>query len=168
MIYQFDAATSRITPHGSGSVLPGKITATRWPVSTLSAPQTIVRGALEATAGTQQSRYTLDGPDIRLEPQPAVALSMVIHELSTNAVKYGAFSTDDGSVDIRWSFEAGEDGGTLILDWRESGGPSVATPDRTGFGSRLIQRGLGTPGSQTTIEYLADGLHCRLEGKLCL
>ena len=127
-----------------------------------------MRGALEATAGTQQSRYTLDGPDIRLEPQPAVALSMVIHELSTNAVKYGAFSTDDGSVDIQWSFEAGEDGGTLILDWRESGGPSVATPDRTGFGSRLIQRGLGTPGSRTTIEYLADGLHCRLEGKLCL
>ena len=127
-----------------------------------------MRGALEATAGTQQSRYTLDGPDIRLEPQPAVALSMVIHELSTNAVKYGAFSTDDGSVDIQWSFEAGEDGGTLILDSREHGCPSGATQDLTGVRAPLFHRALGTPGSQTTIEYLPDGLHCRLEGKLCL
>jgi two-component sensor histidine kinase len=159
---QLDIFVERLAALASAHSL---LTERRWESADL---RTIVRGALEATAGTQQSRYTLDGPDIRLEPQPAVALSMVIHELSTNAVKYGAFSTDDGSVDIQWSFEAGEDGGTLILDWRESGGPSVATPDRTGFGSRLIQRGLGTPGSRTTIEYLPDGLHCRLEGKLCL
>ena len=97
---------------------------------------------------------------VRCGGLPAASLESLLfgHEQGAFA---GAFDRQSGLIEQC-------DGGTLILDWRESGGPSVATPDRTGFGSRLIQRGLGTPGSQTTIEYLPDGLHCRLEGKLCL
>ncbi len=63
--------------------------------------------------------------------------------------------------------EQGTDGSRLVLDWHETGGPTVAKPDRTGFGSRLIKRGLGTPGSRTEIDYAPAGLHCRLEGILC-
>ena len=91
-------------------------------------------------------------------PETLIEAELFGHEQGAFA---GAFDRQRGLIEHC-------DGGTLILDWRESGGPSVATPDRTGFGSRLIQRGLGTPGSQTTIKYLPDGLHCRLEGKLCL
>ena len=158
---QLDIFVERLAALASAHSL---LTERRWESADLA---TIVRGALEATAGTRQSRYTLDGPDIRLEPQPAVALAMVIHELCTNAVKYGAFSTEGGSVDIHWSLEQDTDGSRLVLDWGETGGPTVAKPDRTGFGSRLIKRGLGTPGSRTEIDYAPAGLHCRLEGILC-
>lgn len=158
---QLDIFVERLAALSSAHSL---LTERRWESADLA---TIVRGALETTAGTRQSRYSLDGPDIRLEPQTAVALAMIIHELCTNAVKYGSFSTENGSVEIHWSLEDGSDGSLLVLDWRESGGPPVTKPDMTGFGSRLIKRGLGTPGSCTEIEYAPAGLHCRLEGILC-
>ena len=126
--------------------------------------RTIVEGSLQATAGTSETRYNLRGPAITLAPQPAVALAMVIHELSTNALKYGAFSTEEGAVDITWTLREEGEERRLEVDWTERGGPPVAEPEKTGFGSRLIRRGLGTLGSRTAIEYLPDGLHCRLEG----
>ena len=126
--------------------------------------RTIVEGSLQATAGTSETRYNLRGPAITLAPQPAVALAMVIHELSTNALKYGAFSTEEGAVDITWTLREEGEERRLEVDWTERGGPPVAEPEKTGFGSRLIMRGLGTPGSRTAIDYLPDGLHCRLEG----
>ncbi len=125
----------------------------------------IVRGAVEATSGAGASRVTFDGPAIRLLPQTAVSLSMIVHELSTNALKYGALSDPQGRVRVAW--EAKEDDTDevqLTFDWRESDGPPVSSPDRRGFGSRLIATGLSSDGSSdVSLEFAPDGLHCRIE-----
>jgi PAS domain S-box-containing protein len=88
-----------------------------------------------ATAG----QVRLRGPPVWLAPGAALALALVFHELATNAVKYGALSTDDGRVDLAWTYDTADD--RLRLTWAESGGPPVIPPTRTGFGTRLIQRG---------------------------
>ena len=83
----------------------------------------------------------------------ALSLSLLLHELATNAVKYGALSADAGHVEVRWSV----DGEAFKLSWREFGGPPPAAPDRRGFGSRLIGMGInGTRGAE--LRYEADGL----------
>jgi NO-binding membrane sensor protein with MHYT domain/two-component sensor histidine kinase len=76
----------------------------------------------------------LEGPDIRLGAENVLTLGLIAHELATNATKYGALSRPEGRVRVQWR----TDGGTLHIGWRESGGPPVVTPERTGFGSRLI------------------------------
>lgn len=128
--------------------------------------RTIVEGSLEATAGLDFARYSLEGPSVVLDPQAAVALSMVVHELSTNALKYGALSNEEGTINISWTTEdAGKDT-SLIIDWEERGGPVVHEPSKGGFGTRLIKRGFGNPRSCTQIDYRRSGLHCRIEGKI--
>jgi two-component sensor histidine kinase len=77
---------------------------------------------------------SVEGPELALIPEPAQALAMVLHELVPNAVKYGALSTANGRVVVRWQV-AGEQ---LNFVWRETDGPTVATPKRQGFGTRLI------------------------------
>jgi light-regulated signal transduction histidine kinase (bacteriophytochrome)/CheY-like chemotaxis protein len=98
------------------------------------------------------------GPDVVLTSKSALALSLAIHELATNAAKYGAFSVPGGRVAIRWSLT--EPGG-LELSWTESGGPAVSAPNRRGFGSTLIERALAmeTDG-QATLHYLPGGVVC--------
>jgi light-regulated signal transduction histidine kinase (bacteriophytochrome)/ActR/RegA family two-component response regulator len=98
------------------------------------------------------------GPDLILTSKSALALSLAIHELATNAAKYGAFSTPGGRVAIRWALTAP---GGLDLSWIESGGPLVKAPDRRGFGSTLIERALAmeTDG-QATLRYLPGGVVC--------
>jgi two-component sensor histidine kinase len=91
---------------------------------------------------------------------------MIVHELSTNALKYGALSNDEGFVDITWNTENTCKEKSLIIDWQEHGGPSVDEPSRSGFGTRLIKRGLGSPQSRTSIDYRDTGLHCRIEGRI--
>lgn len=91
------------------------------------------------------SRFSAHGPDIRLGPQAALSLSLLLHELGTNAVKHGALSNDTGRVDIAWSIDPTGDQPMLNISWRESGGPGIAPPTREGFGSRLI--GMGVAGS---------------------
>ena len=126
----------------------------------------IVRASLEATAGLQSGRYSLDGPKVTLDPQSAVALAMVVHELATNALKYGALSADEGRLGISWARETREDGAHLIFDWQETGGPKISEPTRRGFGSRLISRAFGNRGDTCDMNYDTDGLHCRLETRL--
>lgn len=127
----------------------------------------IVRASLEATAGIDTDRYSLDGQHVRLNPQAAVSLSMIIHELATNAVKYGSLSTDKGKVDVTWTAAAEEGGQRLVLDWRERGGPPVEQPERKGFGTRLIGRGIGNRrDGGVTLDYQPGGLHCRIEAVL--
>ena len=84
-------------------------------------------------------RVALTGPDLALPPQSAVSLAMLIHELSTNARKYGALSTDEGRIAVTWSTEGHGPSRLLRIDWRESGGPPVTAPVRRGFGTRLIE-----------------------------
>ncbi|HEY8003824.1 MAG TPA: HWE histidine kinase domain-containing protein [Phenylobacterium sp.] len=89
-----------------------------------------------------EERFTIGGPDAHLGPQAATAMALGLHELATNAAKYGALSTPEGRVALTWSLDGEGEGRRLWLTWRESGGPPVAPPEKPGFGSRLIERGL--------------------------
>jgi CheY-like chemotaxis protein len=102
--------------------------------------------------------FEIGGPDLVLTSKSALALSLAVHELATNAAKYGALSAPGGRVTIRWILT--ESGG-LDLSWTESGGPPVSAPNRRGFGSTLIERALAmeTDG-QATLRYLPDGVVC--------
>lgn len=107
--------------------------------------------------------FSLDGIDFRLRPKSAVALSLALHELGTNALKYGALSEGKGHVEIVWRVEDGR----FALRWRESGGPPVRQPTRRGFGSRLIERGLAAElRGQVKIEYRPEGVVCVIEAPL--
>ena len=139
------------------------LTARNWETADL---EFIVQGSLEATAGTDDSRYSLAGPKVVLNPQIAVTLSMVVHELCTNAIKYGALSGREGIVEISWETRSEGDDIVLTFEWNEKGGPTVTNPGKSGFGTRLIKRGLGSPDSNTILDYRASGLHCRIEGKI--
>jgi two-component sensor histidine kinase len=103
--------------------------------------QEVVERGLGPFAG-DGSRVELGGPPIRLSPRQALAISMALHELATNAVKYGSLSSTEGRIRVDWG-EAGQAGtADFWLKWEESGGPPVTPPARKGFGSRLIERTL--------------------------
>lgn len=109
------------------------------------------------------ARIGVEGEDIRLSPRAALALSLALHELGTNAVKYGSLSGDGGRVEIGWRVE----GGTLRLDWKELGGPPVREPAGRGFGSRLIERGLAADlGGTADLAFEPDGLHCTITASM--
>jgi two-component sensor histidine kinase len=108
-------------------------------------------------------RFTIDGHETRLSPKQALALSMALHELATNAAKYGALSNEEGRVRIAWARE----GADLTLSWIESGGPPVAPPSRSGFGSRLIERSLAHDlGAAASIDFRPDGVVCIIKTAL--
>lgn len=94
--------------------------------------------------GTLDGRISLAGPAVDLPSEVAVPIGMAIHELTTNAAKYGALSTPQGRVKVAWEVVPGGEAGTLRFEWRESEGPPVSPPSRQGFGSRLLQRVLTT------------------------
>ena len=115
-------------------------------------------------------RFVLSGPPVRLSPRMALSLSMALHELATNAVKYGALSSLSGQVRIAWSVTPpAAPGGhpRLSLTWTETGGPPVAAPTRRGFGSRLIERGLASElAGEAHIAFEPGGVVCRIEAGL--
>jgi PAS domain S-box-containing protein len=112
-------------------------------------------------------RFTVDGPVVQLSPGQAVSMSLVLHELTTNAIKYGALSATGGSVKLSWNNSYNEQGGrNLTLLWEETGGPPVAPPKRAGFGSRLISRSFENSGGRATSEFAPDGLRCLIEAPL--
>jgi PAS domain S-box-containing protein len=118
--------------------------------------------ATEHLAGGS-ARFDVAGPPLRLAPRAALALAMALHELGTNAAKYGALSVDGGRVSISWTAEDGR----LRLEWRESGGPPVEVPTRRGFGSRLIERGLEADlGGAAALHFEPSGLRCTIEASL--
>jgi PAS domain S-box-containing protein len=102
-------------------------------------------------------RVRIMGPEVELDPQVALSFSLVLHELFTNASKYGALSDIHGHIDISWRIETREGVDFLLLAWREIGGPSVVAPSRKGFGSRLIASSLNSYGN-ATIDYAPDGV----------
>ncbi|WP_053078637.1 PAS domain-containing protein [Methylobacterium tarhaniae] len=112
-------------------------------------------------------RILLDGPCLTLKPQVAVALALALHELATNAAKYGALSNDAGRVDVIWQVRGEAPEARFRLDWREQGGPPVAEPTRRGFGSILIERSLRSYfGGTAGIEYRPDGLTFAMDTQL--
>lgn len=113
--------------------------------------------------GEAQDKVETRGPDLVVKGNVATALGMSIHELCTNAVKYGALSNDSGRIIIEWGIEPGEKGGVFTLLWTEVGGPPVTRPERTGFGSKVIRHALSAQtGGVVEITHDPGGLVCRL------
>ena len=109
------------------------------------------------------TRFTISGPHVVLSAHMAVALSMAFHELSTNAVKYGALSTESGQLSIGWTIVDGR----LLLRWTESGGPSVRPATRSGFGSTMLRRVLPQQlNGRVEIQLEESGVICIIEGAI--
>src|SRR5262249_26216656 len=110
-------------------------------------------------------RVSVDGPEIRLRPKTALAISMALHELATNAVKHGALSRQTGRVDLVWVIEG--EPPKLVFRWVESGGPEGGAPRKRGFGWRMIEQGLAQDlGGRVRLEFAPDGLICTIEAPL--
>jgi two-component sensor histidine kinase len=121
----------------------------------------IVVSVLEPHATADKSRLRVSGPIARLAPSTALMLSMVLHELATNATKYGALANDSGKVAVEWKTLSGK---RLRLTWKETGGPPAQPPERKGFGSLLIEQAFAAQvGGSATLEYVPDGVFCSLE-----
>jgi PAS domain S-box-containing protein len=111
--------------------------------------------------GPEGSRADVEGPDLSLEPQLAQSIAMVLHELTTNAVKYGALSVPDGRVRIAWRRAAGK---YLVLGWTETGGPPVEPPKRAGFGTRVVDQIVRSQlNGKARFDWRASGLECEIE-----
>jgi len=129
---------------------------------------TIVRQAVAHHDHPAHSRFRIDGPLVWLSPQQAVAMALALHELATNALKYGALSTQDGQVELTWNLAHTQLGARQVnMLWRERGGPSVSPPRHAGFGSRLIARTFSQEnGGQARIDYLPQGVQCVMQLQL--
>jgi len=123
----------------------------------------VVEGALAVHDDDGWTRFRIEGPPVTCAPQPALSVALMMHELATNAAKYGALSRPEGRVSVTWALGGGAEGRDLTLVWRECGGPTVTPPTRRGFGSKLIERGLaGSVGGITELDYPPEGVVCTL------
>jgi two-component sensor histidine kinase len=148
------------------NTLEGRIRALANAQALMSAPggadlEALLKQVLEAYG----DRIRITGPSVRLAPGAASCLSMAAHELATNATKYGALTTDEGSVSVGWRTTVREDGvSTLSFEWLERGGPPVRAPKRKGFGMRAIQRILASEvEGQVRLDFDPDGLRCAIQ-----
>lgn len=137
------------------------LTEERWETAEI---HDVMARTLEPHAGPERLR--LHGPSVRLSPKAALAIAMGMHELATNAVKYGALSNGTGQVAVTWGVD-GPKPGTLHLQWKERGGPTVKPSSRKGFGSRLIERSLQHDlNGKAKIDYQPEGIVCTITSKL--
>ncbi|WP_264048881.1 sensor histidine kinase [Methylobacterium flocculans] len=127
--------------------------------------RTVLENELAPFRGDQAHRFALEGADLDLPPRYVLALGMTVHELTTNAAKYGALSSEAGRVDVSWDVVTGESGARrLIMEWCESGGPPVREPGKRGFGTRLITGGVSRElGGMVRLEFASQGLRCSLD-----
>lgn len=107
---------------------------TKWSNADLGA---VVRNAIEAFDDRDESKFSISGPDLRINSGAVIALAMTLNELCTNATKYGAFSVTKGRVDLRWTIDQKTQ--RLYLSWTEKDGPSIGPPAKRSFGTRLIE-----------------------------
>jgi PAS domain S-box-containing protein len=123
----------------------------------------LVTRLLHPFVDIKQKRMSVDGPNTEISPNRALLLAMVLHEMGTNAIKFGALSNDAGTVEVVWDLVHGPDGRRLKLVWTERGGPPVTPPERKGFGSRMIEHAIR--GEQGISEFVFDpaGLVCRID-----
>lgn len=154
------------TSEGLKRIIEGRIQAlanvhslfieTRWIGADLS---TIAAQELAPYSTKDDSRVRIDGPSIVLEPNAAQAIAVALHELATNASKYGSLSRSKGQVDLTWSHQPG---GRLFVRWTEIGGPPVQPPTRRGFGSRVIEGTIGQLKGKTDFNWHPEGLVCEI------
>ena len=140
------------------------LTANDWRGAELGA---LARHQLSAYIVNEDNRLTISGPEINLPAEYAAPFGLVFNELATNALKYGALSVPNGRIDLSWQVERNSEAGSkLILNWRELGGPKIATPGPRGFGSTLIERSLA--GAKVERQFNVEGLTCTIELNLNL
>ena len=126
----------------------------------------VVAGALAPHGWPESARFRVSGPPVRLQSQAAVALAMGLHEMATNALKYGALSAKEGEVDVRWGI-GGSGTPQFRLTWTERGGPVVAPPTRRGFGTKLVERSLAQDlGGTVRLAFAPEGVACEVEAPL--
>jgi PAS domain S-box-containing protein len=155
------------TPDGLKEAIAGRIGAlatvhslfakSRWTGAELGS---LVEQELSPYSRDGDSRTQIDGPTIMLKPDPAQAIAVALHELATNAAKYGALSATTGQVRVEW-FRAGN--GRLVLRWTEAGGPAVNPPTRMGFGTHVMEAIIrGHMGGDVRLDWRAEGLVCEV------
>jgi PAS domain S-box-containing protein len=133
------------------------LTQSSWQAASLT---DVVRRALEPYRSAQD-RIIVNGPAMRLTPSAALALNLALHELVTNAAKYGALSAPTGRVEVDWSIERDASVPVLDLRWVERDGPPVAPPCRRGFGSRMIERGIALElDGEVRLDFQPEGVQC--------
>jgi two-component sensor histidine kinase len=110
-------------------------------------------------------RISLEGPDVSIGSKAALNVALILHELTTNALKHGSLSVGGGSVDLIWRLEGKGSDQTLRMTWRETKGPAVSKPERIGFGSKLISAGLSGSGG-VVVAYNGSGLMCEISAQL--
>lgn len=121
------------------------------------------RGRSGAAAVPAEGRIRTDGTKLLLAPAATITLTLALHELATNAAKYGALSNDCGTVDVSWESNAEN----LSVTWREQGGPRVSEPATSGFGTRLLQRAVAADlGGTVSIDFAPGGLVCTIVAPL--
>jgi two-component sensor histidine kinase len=130
------------------------LTAGHWDAAPLAE---VVETSITET-GLDRGRYDTEGPVVGLGPRAVLGLALALHELNTNAAKFGALSNTDGRVSIAWRIDPDPAGDRLWLQWRESGGPPVTPPRKKAFGSRLIESALRA--GTCDLDYAPAGLVC--------
>jgi PAS domain S-box-containing protein len=132
----------------------------RWESADFAA---VLDGIFEPYRQRAGERIRLTGPHVNLAPRASLALAMVLHELATNAAKYGSLSVPTGALAVSWTVAADHGRRRLTIDWQETGGPPVRRPERQGFGSRLLERSIAheLKGS-TEISFEPAGVRCRI------
>jgi PAS domain S-box-containing protein len=159
--------TQSHTPAGLKQAIEGRIQAlanvhrlfveSRWTGAEL---QSLVKEELAAYCEDGDRRARIDGPNLLLQPDVAQAIAVLLHELATNAAKYGALSVPDGHVQVVWSRAID---GQLVLCWAETGGPPVEPPARRGFGTRVMENMIRDQlKGEIHFEWRAEGLTCEI------
>jgi PAS domain S-box-containing protein len=121
------------------------------------------RATLAPFMEERSQRMTIDGPPLELREETGAALTLAIHELATNAIKYGALSVPEGKVSLRWRRTPAGDGEQVEIVWKETGGPACSPPAQSGFGSRVIKYAVSREKSASvTLDYPPEGLFCRI------
>ncbi len=125
--------------------------------------RSLLAESIEPYSGTEPGPVVLRGDKVVLGPRAVLTLAMAFHELTTNAVKYGALSVPGGRIEIDWAREATESGRLLRIVWTECGGPAVTVPERRGFGSRMIEGSVAAElGGSAHMAFEPDGLRCEI------
>jgi PAS domain S-box-containing protein len=125
--------------------------------------QDLVRSQLGHYLDRDRPQVSIVGPDIHLRPEAAQSLGLALHELATNAAKYGALSRPRGRVAVEWHLSPPERGGGLEIIWKESKGPKVGEPRRRGFGSMVIEHNLARAlDAEVNLDFPLEGLRCRV------
>jgi PAS domain S-box-containing protein len=154
------------TPAGLKAAIEGRIQAlanvhtlfvqSRWTGADL---RDLVTQELSPFSQNQDTHTLIEGPSVLLEPEVAQSVAVILHELATNAAKYGALAAAQGRVQVEWSRTAD---GRLVLRWTETGGPQVSAPARKGFGSRVMETMIRAQNGEMRFDWRAEGLACEI------